>query len=166
MISLYSRFLPSPIHSITLLLCWLMLNGISVGHLVLGAFLAWIIPLYTQHLATEKQSKMRSLLKAIEYILIVFWDILIANFETLPLMFRRKEKLNPAMIAVPVELGGPLPKTLLASTISITPGTVSLDYSEDGKTLYVHALDTDDPDAIVSDIKDRYEARLREIFYD
>jgi multicomponent K+:H+ antiporter subunit E len=54
--------------------------------------------------------------------------------------------------------------SILAGTITLTPGTVSANLSDQGHSLLVHALDTDDPDAVRDDIKHRYERRLKEIF--
>ena len=53
---------------------------------------------------------------------------------------------------------------MLAGTITLTPGTVSADLSDQGHSLLVHVLHTDDPDAVRDDILTRYEARLLEIF--
>ena len=54
--------------------------------------------------------------------------------------------------------------TALAGTITLTPGTVSADLSADGRSLLVHCLETADPAATVSQIKERYDRRLKEIF--
>lgn len=54
--------------------------------------------------------------------------------------------------------------TMLASIISLTPGTVSADLSDDRKILLVHSLDVADTDALVVEIKQRYEAPLLEVF--
>lgn len=44
------------------------------------------------------------------------------------------------------------------------PGTVSADLSDEGHSLLVHVLHTDDPDAVRDDIVNRYQSRLKEIF--
>ena len=51
-----------------------------------------------------------------------------------------------------------------AGTITMTPGTLSAELAADGGALLVHGLDVPDPDALVAEIKTRYEARLMEIF--
>ena len=53
---------------------------------------------------------------------------------------------------------------MLAGTITMTPGTLTADISACGRALLVHCLDTDDPDAVRDEIKQRYERRLKEIF--
>ncbi|MNJ77241.1 Na(+)/H(+) antiporter subunit E [compost metagenome] len=54
--------------------------------------------------------------------------------------------------------------SVLTSIISLTPGTVSSGLSPDHKTLLLHALDAPDIEAVVAEIKARYEAPLLEIF--
>jgi multicomponent K+:H+ antiporter subunit E len=54
--------------------------------------------------------------------------------------------------------------SLLANTVSLTPGTVSLEVSPDRRFLRVHALDARDPAAMQTEIKQRYEAPLQRVF--
>ena len=51
---------------------------------------------------------------------------------------------------------------LVADLISLTPGSLSLDVSPDGKTLYVHAMFVDDPEALRRDLKQGMERRVIE----
>ena len=73
-------------------------------------------------------------------------------------------RLQPAFVAVPLDIKEELPITLLASTVSLTPGTVSSELSSDHKWLYIHALHVTDEQALIATIKSRYEAPLKEIF--
>jgi multicomponent K+:H+ antiporter subunit E len=72
--------------------------------------------------------------------------------------------LRPAFVEIPMLLEDELALTMLASIISLTPGTVSADLSDDRKTLLVHGLDVDDEATLVAQIKLRYEAPLLEVF--
>jgi len=54
--------------------------------------------------------------------------------------------------------------SVLASTISLTPGTVSADISPDRSTLLIHGLDVGDEQALIEHIRQRYEEPIREIF--
>jgi multicomponent K+:H+ antiporter subunit E len=93
------------------------------------------------------------------------WDIIVANIEVAWIVLTvSNAKLKPAWIVIPLELRTPEAITLLAGTITLTPGTVSADLSQSGHSLLVHVLHTDDPDAERDTIKTRYEARLKEIF--
>jgi multicomponent K+:H+ antiporter subunit E len=101
---------------------------------------------------------------AISYLFLVLRDILSANFTVALLVIGPVKKLHPGFIAVPLDITSELGITLLASTVSLTPGTVSADISEDKKWLYIHALHLEDSEALIADIKSRYEAPLKEIF--
>lgn len=72
-------------------------------------------------------------------------------------------KLEPAIIAVPLNLRSKAGVTALANCVSLTPGTTSLHVSEDLSTLYVHVLDAPQPEAVVESIKTTFETRLKEI---
>ena len=99
------------------------------------------------------------------YVGIVVWDIIKANFVVARIvLFMPRRDLRPAWIVIPLELRRPEAITSLASTITLTPGTVSCDLSEDGRALLVHCLHAPDPDAVRIEIQERYEARLKEIF--
>lgn len=71
--------------------------------------------------------------------------------------FARKIDVEPAIVAVPLDLKTDLGVAIVANLVSLTPGTTSLHTSEDGRTLFVHALDALDADAVVSDIKNSFE---------
>jgi multicomponent K+:H+ antiporter subunit E len=72
--------------------------------------------------------------------------------------------MRPAWLMIPLDLRSTEAITVLAGTVSLTPGAVSSDISTDGRHLLVHALDTGDPQAEIDRIKARYERRLMEIF--
>jgi len=163
--SLFSRLFPMPLHSIMLLIVWLMLNTtLSLGHIILGAVLAIVIPLLCAPLRVP-QPKMKKPLKALSYMLVVLKDIVVANFEVAFLVVGPMHKIRPGLVAVPLDLSDTLPITVLASTVTMTPGTVSAEVSKDKKWLYVHVLDMpDDEQEVVDLIKQRYESRVKEIF--
>jgi multicomponent K+:H+ antiporter subunit E len=142
----------------------MLVNKVTVGNLVLGAILGLIIPLVTAPYWPNRP-RLRSLPRIVEYILIVLWDICVANVQVAwIILFKSNVKTHPAWISIPLELHTPEAITVLAGTITMTPGTVSSDVSADGRSLLVHCLDAPDPDAVRDGIKARYEARLKEIF--
>jgi len=73
-------------------------------------------------------------------------------------------RLSPAFVEVPLDLRDPFVATLLASVVSLTPGTVAIDVDRQHWILLVHALDAPDPQALIDEIKERYEQPLREMF--
>jgi multicomponent K+:H+ antiporter subunit E len=158
------RWLPMPYHSILLFVTWLLLNNtVAPGHLVLGAFLALGIPLLTSGLS-QPQPALHKPIKTARYALMVLGDIVTANLEVARQVLGPLDQLHPALIAMPLDIEGDLPITLLASTVSLTPGTVSSEVSQCRKFLYIHALTMTDEAELIATIKERYEKPLMEIF--
>jgi multicomponent K+:H+ antiporter subunit E len=80
------------------------------------------------------------------------------------IIFKSNRSIHSRWVTIPLELTSPEAITVLAGTITMTPGTVSADLAADGRSLLVHCLDAEDPDAVRDEIKHRYERRLKEIF--
>lgn len=159
------RLLPHPGLTLLLVIMWmLVLNSLSMGGFLLGLFFAIVVPLFTAPFWPDRP-QMRLGLPLLGYAFLVLWDIVVANFEVARLiLFRRNRDFRSCWLSIPLELRSAEAITLLAGTISLTPGTVSTDISTDGRHLLVHALDTGDPAGEITRIKTRYERRLLEIF--
>jgi multicomponent K+:H+ antiporter subunit E len=157
--------LPHPGLSGLLLVVWvLMANTVTAGGVLLGAALALALPKFTQPFWPDRP-RVRFGRALASYVVIVLFDILVANFQVARLiLFRRNRDLRARWLVVPIDLTTPEAVTVLAGTISLTPGTVSSGVSADGRHLLVHALDVADEAAEVARIKTRYEARLLRIF--
>lgn len=158
------RILPHPLLSILIGLVWVMTaNEISAGSLLMGAILGVALPLLTAPFWPDRPI-IRNKRLAVEYVGIVLWDILVSNVEVARLvLFRRGESLKSRFVVVPLDVTSPEAIAVLSGTITMTPGTLTADVSADRRSLLVHCLETDDPEATVAAIKDRYERRLKEI---
>lgn len=156
---------PHPYLTVLLTVVWLLLvNRFSINSLLFGFFLGLVIPRITS-VYWPNRPRLRKPRVIVEYILIVLWDIIVANFQVAGLiLFRRASDLQPGWISIPLELRTPEAITVLAGTITLTPGTVSADMSAEGHYLLVHCLHAPDPDSVRDQIKARYERRLMEIF--
>lgn len=156
---------PHPFLTLLIAVVWTLLqNQVSAGMVVFGIILGVIIPKLTSIWWPDRPSGLR-VGKLASYSVIVLWDIMVANFQVAWIVLTvPNSKLKPAWIDIPLELTQPEAITMLAGTITLTPGTVSADLSSEGRLLLVHVLHTDDPDGVREDIKTRYEARLKEIF--
>ena len=159
------RLVPHPLLSLTLVLVWLgLVNNFTLGNLILGTAFGIIVPMITAAYWPNRPT-IRKPLKIAEYMLIVLWDIIVANVQVaMIILFRREASIRSHWIPVPLELTSAEAITVLAGTITMTPGTVSAMLSADGSAILVHCLHTDDPDKVRDDIKARYERRLKEIF--
>lgn len=158
------RLLPHPWLTVVLTLLWLLLsNSLAPGHILLGIALGWVIPLFTLWFWPDTV-QFHQPLTLLRFIGRVLWDILVANLNVAQLILGKPERLSPAFFAIPLELKSELAISLLANTISLTPGTLSVELSPDHRTLFVHGLDVPDPAATRAEIKTRYEAPLKEVF--
>ena len=159
------RLIPHPLLSLTLVLVWLgLVNTFSLGNLLLGLAFGLIVPAITEPYWPNRP-RIRHPLKVAEYMLIVLWDIIVANVQVaMIILFKPEKDIASKWIPVPIGLTSPEAITVLAGTITMTPGTVSATLSADASTILVHCLHTDDPDGVRDGIKSRYERRLLEIF--
>lgn len=159
------RIFPHPYLTLTLTIVWLMLaNAYTATSLVFGLILGIIIPILTAPYWSDRPT-VRNIPMIIEYVLLVLYDIVVANIAVARIvLFMRNKDMRPAWITVPTDLTSPEAVTVLAGTITMTPGTVSAELSTDGRSILVHCLHAPDPDSIRDEIKSRYERRLKEIF--
>lgn len=163
--TLMQKIFPHPLMSVTLIIVWLLLvNTVTLNAIVFGAILGVALPFLTRAY-WPGAPRLRNPRMIAEFVLIVLWDIVMANIMVARIiLFKRSADLRPAWITVPLNLRSPEAITVLAGTITMTPGTVSSDLSQDGHSLLVHCLHAPDPDAVREEIKTRYERRLMEIF--
>lgn len=159
------RLYPHPMLSVLLFLVWFgLVNQLKIGSAVLALFLATVIPILTAPWWPNR-AVIRDWPALARYVLLVLWDIVIANIQVAKIiLFMPRDKIQSRWVAVPIELTSPEAITLLAGTITMTPGTVTADMSADARVLLIHSLHAPDPDAIRDDIKARYETRLKRIF--
>jgi len=159
-----TRLFPAPWLSIFLVLFWLLLqNSVSAGQIILGIILATVIPWYSSRPEGEV-THLHKPFRALQYFLLLLVDIVISNFKIAALILNFRSRTSPALVEYRLDIEGAIPITILAATISLTPGTISAEISQDKKTLLIHALNVSDTDAMIADIKHKYERRLKEIF--
>jgi multicomponent K+:H+ antiporter subunit E len=166
---LLRRLLPRPWTALWLWLTWLLLNQTTVpGHLLLGAILALVLAAWVPapRRATDagQRGAWRRPVRFGRLATIVLWDIVVANLQVAARILGLTGELKPRFVWVPLDLVQPHAVTLLAGIITMTPGTLSCELSDDRTHLLVHGLDVDDPDDLVAQIKARYEAPIRELF--
>ena len=164
------RLLPMPWLSLALLVSWpLLLGELSVLSLLGGLLLGWVLPLIGARFV-PRVGGARGVGNIARLIWAVLIDIVKSNVVVARLVLGDPARLRPAFVTVPVATRHPYVVNLLASIITMTPGTVSArviepDEHESGlPSIVVHALDCADAEALVADIKQRYEAPLLEIY--
>lgn len=154
---------PQPCLSLLLFTVWQFLSeGVSGASVVMGLLLAWLIPQLTQGFWPERPAFVKPWRMA-RYLMIMLVDIVVASFSVARLILSPRQP-RPIFVCYPLELEHPLAISILASTISLTPGTVSADVSDDRKTLLIHTLDAANDQEVIESIHNRYEKPLLEMF--
>ncbi len=157
------RWLPHPLLTPVLAIVWLLLNNsLALGQILLGLLLGWAIPCFTLAFWPERV-RFYSPRAALRFAAVFLYDVVIANIAVARLILAGPRVLRPCFVNVPLDLTDDLAISLLANTICLTPGTVSARLSADRRTLLVHALDCADPEALVAEIKQRFEVPLKEM---
>jgi len=67
-------------------------------------------------------------------------------------------------VAIPLRATKDVSITAIANTISLTPGTLTIDVSDDLAKIYVHSIDASDPEALKVSIRDKLEKYVLEAF--
>ena len=162
--SLRQRLFPSLPLSITVFGFWLLMNdSISAGTVAMALLVALLIPPFAARLDREfaRIGRLRGVPKLVGVLL---WDILVANVTVAMQVLGPERNIHPGFIWVPLDIANIHGIAALTSCITLTPGTVSSELSDDRRFLLVLVLDLGSADEVVRQIKTRYEAPLMEIF--
>jgi len=158
------RLLPHPVLSAGLAVVWLLLQqSLAPAHLISGAILGIVAPLLVRGFLGPA-ARPRAWAEVVRLTGVVLWDILVSNVVVARIVLDPSSRPRPAWVSVPLRTRHPTATTLLAAIITTTPGTVSCVVDDERWEILVHALDTDDPQALVEQIRERYETPLRRIF--
>ncbi len=150
--------------NMVLALVWAMATGvITMGTLTFG----FAIGMLVLHLAGPVLGDDRYALRFFLAIGLLFFflkELVLSSVRVAIDVIKPRLTMRPAVISVPLELESHAQITLLANLISLTPGTLSVDVSDDGSTLFVHAMYGEDAEALRTGIKADFEHRIREVF--
>jgi multicomponent Na+:H+ antiporter subunit E len=151
---------------VALSLIWAAVTGsFSVLNLLLGALVGGIAALFIRdhidrpHLAARLGRVLSLALLFIVELALSAWRVAILVVSP-----NMKKRLAPSIIAYPLTVTSDVQITLLANLITLTPGTLSVDVSEDRSVLYIHVLEMHDREEIIASIKNGFEARIIEVF--
>lgn len=123
----------------------------------------WVVPIFAARLDREF-ARIGSLRSVPRMLLVAAVDIVRSNIKVALQVLGPESRIHPGFIWVPLDIENIHGIAALTSMITLTPGTVSAALSDDRKYLLVHVLHLDDPDALIAEIKSRYETPLMEIF--
>jgi multicomponent Na+:H+ antiporter subunit E len=149
--------------NILLALAWVaMTGGFTPPNLALGFGLGYLILFFYQRVLGPA-TYFRKVRQAVGFVGYFIRELVLANLRLAFDVVTPGFHMRPGVVAVPLDAKTDLEITLLANLITVTPGSFSLDVSDDRTVLYVHAMYVDDPEAYRRTIKDGYERRVLEL---
>ncbi|KTR58512.1 monovalent cation/H+ antiporter subunit E [Exiguobacterium indicum] len=142
---------------------WMFLsNNFSASGFVIGYALG-LIAMF----AFRRGFKGRFYLGPVVALVLLFfrflYELVVANIDVLKIILKPKLDIQPGIFAYETELDQPWQVTLLSMLITLTPGTLVVDISDDNKTLYIHALHMPEVDEAVASIRDSFEKAILEV---
>lgn len=149
--------------NLLLAIAWAALVGSFEPINLLFGFLLGFIVMWIINRVAGTAPYFKRAPRIIEFFLFFVWELLTANFRLIATVLSPRMPLRPAVVAVPLDLKKENSLILLANLISLTPGTLSLDISNDRQTLFVHTIWLEDPDTFRQEIKQGFERRVKEI---
>jgi multicomponent Na+:H+ antiporter subunit E len=151
---------------VILALVWAGATGNFSGlNLLFGGLIGGVaVLLLRQNLMGGKTLRRARL--GIELLLVLLYELVLSAIRVgmVVLQPNIRNAIKPAIVAVPLTVKSDAEITLLANMITLTPGTLSMDVSEDRKVLLVHALVAPDREALIAEIAGGFETRIKELF--
>jgi multicomponent Na+:H+ antiporter subunit E len=94
----------------------------------------------------------------------LLWELILANLRLARDVIGPVRRLRPGIVAVPLDIENDTMIAILANLVTLTPGTLALDVSSDGRVLFVHAVRADNAQALRREIKRGFERRVRRLW--
>ncbi len=127
---------------------------------ILGFAILWLIE---RKNGKKKKKYFYRVPKIIGFVLYFIYDLLKANFKIAYDVITPKYFMSPGIVAYPLRTENDFEITMLSNVISLTPGTLIIDVSEDKQALYIHTMYLTDKDKFIEHIRKNIENRLLEI---
>lgn len=90
-------------------------------------------------------------------------ELVLSNISVLKVVLKPKLDMRPGIFAYETVLTKDWQITILSNLITLTPGTLVVDVSDDNKILYIHAMDIADVDEAITSIKESFEKAILEV---
>ncbi len=151
---------------ILLSLSWAAVTGsFTLMNLLLGGVIGAAATLLIRD-RVDRPFILRRLFRAARLALLFFYELILSAWRVAVLVAspNMHSKLHPGIFAYPLTVTTDQQITLLANLITLTPGTLSVDVSEDRTVLFVHAIDLTDKDETIRSIREGFEAKIIEVF--
>lgn len=142
---------------------WMFLQDSYMMNTFIFGFIIGIFILYLLRNFFEFDFYFRRVIAFMKLGWLFLTELIKANIDVVKVVLQPQLRNKPGIIAVRTSLETDIERATLAALITLTPGTVSMDFSADSKTIYVHTIDVDDRDAMVAEIKGSFEKAIMEV---
>lgn len=102
--------------------------------------------------------------RVLSLLVLFLYELVLSAWRVAVMVLSPNMNLKPGIFAYPLRVDRDFEITMLANLITLTPGTLSVDVSDDRRILYVHAIDASDPEAARRDIAEGFERKIMEAF--
>ena len=163
-----------PAIGVALAVLWLFVRGVhfidepglAAGEFIIGLAVGLPIAYAIRGIYAPTYGLRRSLSvlpAAGIYLGLFLWELVTANIDVARRVLSPSMPIDPSVVEVPLRVESAVAITTIANSITLTPGALTMDHDEETNTLYVHAIDGRDPEAILSPIR-RWEDYALVIF--
>ena len=149
--------------NLTLATCWVFLTGsFEVLNYFFGFFIGYLVIALVHNLLPSVKGYPQRLPRFLSFIGFFIWELVLSNIKVATDIVTPPWHMKPGVIRFPLSANSDLEITLVANFISLTPGTLVLDVSEDKKALFVHAMFLHDEQQVLDDLR-QLEQRLLQV---
>lgn len=150
--------------SLLLALVWAALQGeITLVNLVVGYLVGYALLALLARGGVMPSTLVARTGHALRLAAFFAWELVVANFRVAADVLRGT-RIEPAVVGIPLDVTTDGEILLLSMLINITPGSVTIDLSDDRRTLYVHVMHMKSAEETRREIKDGFERRVRLLF--
>ncbi|UCZ54451.1 Na+/H+ antiporter subunit E [Bacillus shivajii] len=149
--------------NIGIALIWMLLKNNFTGIEFFYGYLVGLLLLFVLRRFLVYDFYLRRVYAFIKLIVLFVYKLILSNIDVIKIVLSPKMDIQPGIIAVPTELETEWEITLLATLISLTPGTLSMNFSEDGKTIFIHFIHVTDKEEAIKEIHDSFQKAIMEV---
>jgi multicomponent Na+:H+ antiporter subunit E len=151
-----------PLTGLLLAVLWIFVRGVDLdpralaGELLIGLVVGMLIAYFMRGFYTPTLGPARALRVAPYaglYLLVFLKELVTANWDVAKRVLAPSMPIDPGVVEVPLRVRTAAAITTIANSITLTPGTLTMDYNAQTNTLYVHSIDGSDPDALLEPIR-------------
>ncbi len=149
------------VNALLLAVLWVFVRGVPLsavrlaeeGVIGLAVGLPVAFGLRRFYAGTVTNRTLRAVPSVVLYLVTFLRELVVANLQVARIVLSPSLPIQPAVVEVPLRVESDAAVTTIANSITLTPGTLTMDYDTETNTLYVHSIDIDDPESVIEPIR-------------